>query len=163
MKTNKKEQETVTSTIANLPKELRDRIVNVGTGDFSSGTINHTNLYSTAFLPNSTTAIAKTSEQKKEEKESNIFITINYDASKGSLKSQLKKQGLRFDKKLIKGCEQARIDLLTLIENDILTKKQGFKAFKKLNTIVSYNVIEETFGDVNAELKATFINNKEVK
>ena len=155
MKTNKKEQGTVTSTIDNLPKELRDRIVNIGYVDTLNGT-----------TPNGTTTVSTTmqsSEQNKEEKESTISITINYDASKGSLKSQLKKQGLRFDKKLIKGCEQARIDILTLIENDILTKKEGCKAFERLNTIISYNVIEETFGDVNPELKATFINDKKVK
>lgn len=182
MKTNKK-QEKITSTIENLPKELRDRIVVVGTGNPFTGTINHTNINSTALQPNGTTALTKEqifpnpsttipvdylfeeNEPKKEEAKeyTDISISVNYGASGGSIKSQLKAQGFKFDKDLIKGCEGVRIDLLSLLDINIITAKQGQKAFKKINTMISNNVIEMTFGDVKSKLKKTFINNKEVK
>lgn len=175
---NKKNQTKKNSTIASLPKELQDRIVSVGTDIPLSGTINHTYLNSNSgtnvygrtaltneqMFPNPTTTIPKSSEQKEEAKESNdIAISVNYGTSGGSIKNQLKAQGFKFDKDFIKGCEEVRIELLSLIDIDILTIKQGQKAFKKLNTMVSNNVIEMTFGDVKSKLKKTFINNKEVK
>jgi hypothetical protein len=171
---NKKNQTKENSTIASLPKELQDRIVSVGIGNPFSGTINHTNVNSSIspfnrnpneqIFPNPTTTITQASEQKEEAKESNdIAISVNYGTSGGSIKNQLKAQGFKFDKDFIKGCEEVRIELLSLIDIDILTIKQGQKAFKKLNTMVSNNVIEMTFGDVKSKIKKTFINNKEVK
>jgi len=177
MKTNKK-QEKITSTIENLPKELRDRIVVVGTGNPFSGTINHTNINSTALQPNGTTALTKEQifpnpstsipldmgkEIDSEIVKKDIAIAVNYGASGSSIKSQLKAQGFKFKKELIKECEAVRLDLLALLDINILTAKQGQKAFKKINTIISNNVIEMTFGDVKSKLKKTFINNKEVK
>ena len=168
MKNNNKktEKETVTSTIANLPQELRDRIVIVGAGDASigkglSGTVNAC----TALSSNGTNGItAKASEPKTEKTEKeDIEISINYGTSGGSIKSQLKAQGFKFDKDFIKGCESVRLDLLALLDIDILTIKQGQKAFSRLNIMVSENVIEATFGDVKSKLKKTLINNKEVK
>lgn len=196
MKTNKK-QEKITSTIENLPKELRDRVVYVGDASIGkdlSGNISHTNINTTdnpngrmfptnkATFPNGATSLTREQmfpnpsttipvdmdneigAKKEEVKEyKDISISINYGTSGGSIKSQLKEQGFKFKKELIKECEAVRLDLLALLYIDILTVKQGQKAFKKLNTIISNNVIEMTFGDVKSKLKKTFINNKEVK
>lgn len=168
----KKYQEKEKSTIESLPKELQDRIVNVGTGIPLSGNTSHTSVNSTTNLlvngvnafPNPSTIITQASEPKEEKTvKKDIAISINYGTSGGSIKRQLKAQGFKFDKDLIKGCEVVRLDLLALLDIDILTVKQGQKAFKKLNTIISNNVIETTFGDVKSKLKKTFINNKEVK
>jgi hypothetical protein len=173
-----KNKQTKKSTLESLPKEIRDRVVTVGTGIPLSGTINHTflngnsgtigygenGLTNKQMFPNPTTTIPKSSEQKEEVKESNdITISVNYGTSGSSIKNQLKAQGFKFDKDFIKGCEEVRIELLSLIDIDILTIKQGQKAFLKLNTMVSNNVIEMTFGDVKSKIKKTFINNKEVK
>lgn len=171
MKTNKKEQGTVTSTIDNLPKKIRDRIVNVGIGNTLNGTTSHTNIENTKLFvngvdafPNPTTTITQASESKKESKEYNdISISVNYGTSGGSIKRQLKAQGFKFDKDFIKGCEDVRLDLLALLDIDILTTKQGQKAFVKLNTMISNNVIEMTFEDAKCKLKKTFVNNKEFK
>ena len=171
MKSNKKQKQTVTSTIENLSKELQERIVNVGIGIPFSGTINHTNVNSDfspfnrnaltkeKIFPNPTTTIpvdlSKENEPKKEESKdySDISISVNYGTSGGSIKRQLKEQGFKFDKDFIKGCEDVRIDILSLLDVDILTTKQGQKAFTKLNTMISENVIEMTFGDVKSKLK----------
>jgi hypothetical protein len=102
------------------------------------------------------------SDLSKKVKE-DICIAINYGKNAPLIKTQLTLQGFKFNKQLIKGCEEIRLDLLSLINVEILTKKQGQKAFQKLNTIISNNVIETTFGDVKSKLKKTFINNKEVK
>ena len=163
---------TKKSTIESLPKELQERIVTVGSGIPLSGTISHTNVNGSANLlvngvnafPHPSTTITQLSEAKEEKTvKKDISISINYGASGRSIKSQLKGQGFKFDKDFIKGCEFVRLDLLALLDIDILTVKQGQKAFKKLNTIISNNVIETTFGDVKSKLKKTFINNKEVK
>ena len=160
-----------TTTIESLPKELQNRIVNVGTGNPFSGTISHTDINSNTLLvngvnafPNPSTIITQASEPKEEKTvKKDIAISINYGTSGGSIKYQLKEQGFKFDKDFIKGCEAVRLDLLALLDIDILSVKQGQKAFKKLNTIISNNAIEMTFGEVKSKLKKTFINNKEVK
>lgn len=192
MKTNKKNK----SGIENLPKELKDRIVIVGTGIPLSGTINHSNINSTALFPNNTTAIAhepfagdanggvvntpflskemlptnsttipidapKEVDSKKVKED--IAIQVNYGKNSPSIKKQLTAQGFKFNKELIKGCEEIRVDLLALADIDILTKKQVLKAFAKLNTVISENVIQTTFGkDVKSVLKSTIANGKEI-
>lgn len=193
MKTNKKNK----SGIENLPKELKDRIVIVGTGIPLNGTINHSNINSTALFPNNTTAIAHEpfagdanggvvntpflskekmlptnsttkpnttipSALRKKVKE-DIAIQVNYGENSPSIKKQLTAQGFKFNKELIKGCEEIRVDLLALADIDILTKKQVLKAFAKLNTVISENVIQTTFGkDVKSVLKSTIANGKEI-
>ena len=153
MKTNKKEQGTVTSTIDNLPKELRDRIVNLRYVDTLNG-----------FTPNGTTTVSTTTQASEPLKEERTFngakISINYGTDGSSIKKQLKEQGFSFDKELIKGCEDIRIDILTLMDVKILTSKQGIKAFKKLNLMISHNVVEHTFGDVNYKFEKVIVNNK---
>lgn len=176
MKRNKKQKENPVSTVASLPKELQDRIVVVGAGiplNTQNGTCYNPKVgtsdasspfTSDKMFPNPTTTISQASEPKKEKiVKEDISITINFGTSGGKIKTQLKEQGFKFDKHFIKGCEAVRLDLLALLDIDILTMKQGQKAFSKLNTMISNNVIEETFGDVNAKLKKTFVNNKEVK
>jgi len=177
-----KTKKTKKSTLESLPKEIRDRVVVVGNGTPLSGTINHTNGNSTAFFPNGTTTLTQEqmfpnpstsvpigvhreigakNEQAKEYKD--ISISVNYGENAPKIKKQLKAQGFKFDKHFIEGCECVRIDLLSLLDIDILTVKQGQKAFEKLNTMISDNAIKMTFGDVKSKLKKTFINNKEVK
>lgn len=177
-----KTKKTKKSTLESLPKEIRDRVVVVGNGTPLSGTINHTNGNSTAFFPNGTTTLTQEqmfpnpstsvpigahreigakNEQAKEYKD--ISISVNYGENAPKIKKQLKAQGFKFDKHFIEGCECVRIDLLSLLDVDILTVKQGQKAFEKLNTMISDNAIKMTFGDVKSKLKKTFINNKEVK
>jgi hypothetical protein len=176
-----KTKKTKKSTLESLPKEIRDRVVTVGTGTPLNGTTNNTNVNST-LNPNSTTLInydqmfpnpstsvpigvhkeiGAKKEQAKEYKD--ISISVNYGENAPKIKKQLKAQGFKFDKHFIEGCECVRIDLLSLLNINILTVKQGQKAFEKLNTMISDNAIKMTFGDVKSKLKKTFINNKEVK
>jgi hypothetical protein len=177
-----KTKKTKKSTLESLPKEIRDRVVVVGNGTPLSGTINHTNGNSTAFFPNGTTTL--TQEQmfpnpstfvpigvhkeigvkKEQEKEfKDISISVNYGENSPKIKKQLKAQGFKFNKLLMTEYEIIRIDLLSLRAIGILNKKQVLKAFTKLNTRISENVIKTTFGeDVKSELKSTITNGKKI-
>lgn len=134
-------------------------------GDANGGVVNTPFLNKKKMLPTNLKTIPIDAPKKVDSKKvkEDISIQVNYGENSPSIKKQLTAQGFKFNKELIKGCEAIRIDLLDLADIDILTKKQVLKAFAKLNTVISENVIQTTFGkDVKSVLKSTIANGKEI-
>lgn len=175
-----KTKKTKKSTLESLPKELKDRIVIVGTGTPLSGTINHTNVNSTALFPNSTTALnqeqmfpnpstsvpidVSKEDGSKKEIPKDFSFNVHYGASFPKIAKQLKKQGLKFSKKFIKKAELLRVCILAKSEFEFVGRKQTQKDILELNEYVTEHVMKKTFGrNHNFILTSTKLNDKEVK
>jgi hypothetical protein len=73
-----------------------------------------------------------------------VEISLSYGEDDKSLKKQLKKQGLKFNKEIIYGAELTRRVILSFLNNNIISDKQAKKAFRKL-----HNQISQTIADSN--------------
>lgn len=71
-----------------------------------------------------------------------IAISLSYGEDDKSLKKQLKKQGLNFNKDVIYGAELTRKIILSFLNNNLITNKQAKKAFQKLHDQIGQSIAD---------------------
>jgi len=82
-----------------------------------------------------------------------VEIMLGYGEDKKSLKKQLKKQGLKFNKDVIYGAELTRKIILSFLNNNIISNKQAKKAFEQLHDQVSESVADSNCLDGEKAIK----------
>jgi hypothetical protein len=80
----------------------------------------------------------------KEVIEDEIEITLTFDESAPSIKKQIKKQGYKMSGNFYKKAELIRTDLYALRRINILTEKDLYKCFKRLNDKICKAIVETT-------------------
>jgi hypothetical protein len=84
-----------------------------------------------------------------------VEIMLGYADDKKSLKKQLKKQGLKFNKDVIYGAELTRKIILSFLNNNLISNKQARKAFEKLHDQVSESVADSNCLDEEKAVKSS--------
>ena len=79
-----------------------------------------------------------------------VEIMLGYGEDNKSLKKQLKKQGLKFNKDVIYGAELTRKIILSFLNNNIISNKEAEKAFHQLHSQVSQSVADSNC--INGEI-----------
>lgn len=79
----------------------------------------------------------KTTEKKSRK----IEINLNFGLTEASLKWQLNKQGFELDDFFLFKVEELKFNIHTLNQDGILTEKQLWKCFHKLNNKISVKVV----------------------
>jgi hypothetical protein len=84
-----------------------------------------------------------------------VEIQLGYGEDKKSLKKQLKKQGLKFNKDVIYGAELTRKVILSFLNNNIISNKQARKAFKQLHDQISQGIADSNCFDGEKAIKSS--------
>ena len=83
-----------------------------------------------------------------------VKIMLGYVEDNKSLKKQLKKQGLKFNKDVIYGAELTRKIILSFLNNNLISNKQAKKAFIQLHNQVSESVADSNCLDGEKAVKS---------
>ena len=84
-----------------------------------------------------------------------VEIMLGYGEDNKSLKKQLKKQGLKFNKDVIYGAELTRKIILSFLNNNLISNKQAKKAFEKLHDQISQGIADYNCIDGEKAVKSS--------